>query len=125
VPLMMLDLPSGVSAVKAGKVVPLLAMSTERIAQLPNVPTAKELGFANVQAYTWQGLVVPAATPKDVQARLGAELLKAMSDPGVKQKLYDTGWDVRPSDAAEWSRYVDAERKQWQALIKSRNITLD
>jgi len=125
VPLMMLDLPSGVSAVKAGKVVPLLAMSTERIAQLPDVPTAKELGFANVQAYTWQGLVVPAATPKDVQARLGTELLKAMSDPGVKQKLYDTGWDVRPSDAAEWSRYVDAERKQWQALIKSRNITLD
>ena len=125
VPLMMLDLPSGVSAVKAGKVVPLLAMSAERIPQLPNVPTAKELGFAGVEAYTWQGLVAPAATPKDVQARLGAELRKAMGDAGLKQKLYDAGWEVRTADAAEWTRYVDAERKNWQALIKARNITLE
>jgi tripartite-type tricarboxylate transporter receptor subunit TctC len=125
VPLMMLDLPSGVSAVKAGKVVPLLAMTAERIPQLPAIPTAKELGFAGVEAYTWQGLVAPAATPKDIQAKLGNELLKAMADAGVKQKLYDAGWDVRPADAAEWTRYADAERKKWQALIKARNITLE
>ncbi|HEY9025774.1 MAG TPA: tripartite tricarboxylate transporter substrate-binding protein, partial [Burkholderiaceae bacterium] len=93
VALMMLDLPSGVSAIKAGKVIPLLAMSGERVPQLPNVPTAKELGFANVEAYTWQGLVAPAATPKEVQAKLGSELQKAMADAGVKQKLYDAGWE--------------------------------
>lgn len=125
VPLMMLDLPSGVSAVKAGKVVPLLAMSAERIPQLPNVPTAKELGYANVEAYTWQGLVAPAATPKEVQARLGAELQKAMGDAGVRQKLYDAGWEARPADAAEMTRYTDAERKKWHALIKARDIKLD
>ncbi|MDR6453498.1 Bug family tripartite tricarboxylate transporter substrate binding protein [Variovorax paradoxus] len=125
VPLMMLDLPSGVSAVKAGKVVPLLAMSAERIAQLPNVPTAKELGYANVEAYTWQGLVAPAATPKEVQAKLGAELQKAMADGGVRQKLYDAGWEARPADAAEMTRYTDAERKKWHALIKARDIKLD
>jgi len=125
VPLMMLDLPSGVSAVKAGKVVPLLAMSAERIAQLPNVPTAKELGYANVEAYTWQGLVAPAATPKEVQAKLGAELQKAMGDAGVKQKLHDAGWEARPADATEMARYSDAERKKWHALIKARDIKLD
>ena len=125
VPLMMLDLPSGVSAVKAGKVVPLLAMSAERIPQLPNVPTAKEMGYANVEAYTWQGLVAPAATPKEVQARLGAELQKAMGDAGVRQKLYDAGWEARPADATEMTRYADAERKKWHALIKARDIKLD
>jgi tripartite-type tricarboxylate transporter receptor subunit TctC len=125
VPLMMLDLPSGVSAVKAGKVVPLLAMSAERIPQLPNVPTAKELGYANVEAYTWQGLVTPAATPKEVQAKLGTELQKAMGDAGVKQKLYDAGWEARPADATEMTRYADAERKKWHALIKARDIKLD
>ena len=86
VPLMVLDLPSGVSAVKAGKAVPLIAMSAERMPQLPNVPTAKELGFPAVEAYAWQGLVAPAATPKDVQARLGAR-----TDEG----------DERPRRAAE------------------------
>ncbi|HWT20755.1 MAG TPA: tripartite tricarboxylate transporter substrate binding protein [Variovorax sp.] len=125
VALMMLDLPSGVSAVKAGKVVPLLAMSAERVPQLPNIPTAKELGFANVEAYTWQGLVTPAATPKEVQARLGSELQKAMGDAGVKQKLYDAGWEARPADATEMTRYADAERKKWHALIKARDIKLD
>ncbi|RUR68298.1 tripartite tricarboxylate transporter substrate binding protein [Variovorax guangxiensis] len=125
VALMMLDLPSGVSAVKAGKVIPLLAMSGERVPQLPNVPTAKELGFANVEAYTWQGLVTPAATPKEVQAKLGSELQKAMADAGVKQKLYDAGWEARPADATEMTRYADSERKKWHALIKSRDIKLD
>jgi len=125
VALMMLDLPSGVSAVKAGKVIPLLAMSGERVPQLPNVPTAKELGFANVEAYTWQGLVTPAATPREVQAKLGAELQKAMADAGVKQKLYDAGWEAHPADATEMTRYADSERKKWHALIKSRDIKLD
>jgi len=124
-PLMMLDLPSGVSAVKAGKVVPLMTMGAERIPQLPNVPTAKELGYAGVEAYTWQGLVVPAATPKDVQARLGADLQKTMADAGVRQKLYDAGWEARPADGAEMARFVDAERKKWHALIKARDIKLD
>ncbi|MDQ0572966.1 tripartite-type tricarboxylate transporter receptor subunit TctC [Variovorax paradoxus] len=125
VPLMMLDLPSGVSAVKAGKVVPLVTMGAERIPQLPNVPTAKELGYAGVEAYTWQGLVVPAATPKDVQARLGADLQKTMADAGVRQKLFDAGWEARPADGAEMTRFVDAERKKWHALIKARDIKLD
>ncbi|MBB3640335.1 Bug family tripartite tricarboxylate transporter substrate binding protein [Variovorax atrisoli] len=125
VALMMLDLPSGVSAIKAGKVIPLLAMSGERVPQLPNVPTAKELGFANVEAYTWQGLVTPAATPKEVQAKLGSELQKAMADAGVKQKLYDAGWEARPAEAAEMARYADSERKKWHALIKARDIKLD
>lgn len=125
VALMMLDLPSGVSAVKAGKVIPLLAMSAERVPQLPGIPTARESGFANVEAYTWQGLVVPAATPQDVQARLGIELAKAMNDPGVRQKLSDAGWEARPADAADMTRYAEAERKKWHALIKARDIKLD
>ncbi len=125
VPLMMLDLPSGISAVKAGKVVPLLAMSAERIPQLPNVPTAKELGFTNVEAYTWQGLAVPASTPREVQARLSTELQKAMRDPGVHQRLYDAGWEALPSNAPDMLAYVNAERQKWHALIKSRNISLD
>jgi tripartite-type tricarboxylate transporter receptor subunit TctC len=125
VALMMLDLPSGASAVKAGKVVPLLAMSAERVPQLPQIPTAKELGFAQVEAYTWQGVVVPAATPQEIQARLGTELLAAMADAGVRQRLYDAGWEAQPADAAQMQRYIASERATWHALIKTRHITLD
>ena len=48
-----------------------------------------------------------------------------MSDPGVKQKLSDAGWDARPADAAAMTRYTDSERKKWHALIKARDIKLD
>jgi len=81
VALMMLDLPSGVSAVKAGKVIPLLAMSGERVPQLPNVPTAKELGFANVEAYTWQGLVTPAATRRKYRRSWAASCRRPWPTP--------------------------------------------
>lgn len=125
VPLMMLDLPSGISAVKAGKVIPLLALSGERIPQLPSVPTAKELGFPRVEAYTWQGLVAPASTPKDIQARLGSELQKAVKEPSVRQKLFETGWEARPMNAADMTQYADVERIKWHTLIKARDIKLD
>ena len=125
IPLMMLDLPSGIGAIKAGKVVPLLAMSGERIPQLPNIPTAKEFGFNGVEAYTWQGLTVPAATSREIQGKLTAELQKAMRDPGVRQKLFDSGWEARPGDGNEMTRHVESERKTWHALIKSRDIHLD
>ncbi|RUP24137.1 MAG: tripartite tricarboxylate transporter substrate binding protein [Curvibacter sp.] len=125
VPLMMLDLPSGISAVKAGKVVPLLALSGERIPQLPQLITAREMGYPAVEAYTWQGLVLPSATPKEIGARLGTELQKAMADTAVRQKLFDAGWEARPADAADMNRLIDSERKKWQPLIKALGITLD
>ena len=125
VPLMMLDLPSGMTALKEGKATALLALSTERIPQLPQVPTAKELGYSKVEAYTWQGLVVPAATPAPVQARLGAELLKAMADGGVRQRLIAAGWQVYIEDAAGWVAYTERERQKWHAFIKANNIKLD
>ena len=125
IPLMLLDLPSGVSSVKAGKVIPLIAMSGERIPQLPNVPTARELGFTKVEAYTWQGLVVPQKTPEAIQAKLSTELQKAMQETSVRQALFDAGWEARPTNAADMLRYVDAERELWTALIKEKNIHLD
>lgn len=125
VPLMMLDLPSGISAVKAGKVVPLLALSGERIPQLPQLITAREMGYPAVEAYTWQGLVLPSATPKEIGARLGTELQKAMADAGVRQKLFEAGWEARPADAADMNRLIESERKKWQPLIKALGITLD
>ncbi|RGE46377.1 tripartite tricarboxylate transporter substrate binding protein [Comamonas testosteroni] len=125
IPLMMLDLPSGISSVKAGKAIPLLAMSGERIPQLPNVPTARELGFTKVEAYTWQGLVVPKGTPADIQTRLSTELQKAMKEATVRQSLFDAGWEARPTNAEDMARYVGSEREIWTALIKEKNIQLD
>lgn len=125
VPLMMVDTPSGINAVKSGKLVPLIMLSDKRIPQLPDVPTAIELGLDGLEAYAWQGLVVPVSTPKDLQTRLTKEMQTALSDPAVRKKLSDAAWEPIPSDAATMSAYTASETKIWHALIKDRGITLE
>lgn len=125
IPLMVVDASSGLSNIKAGKLIPLVALSPKRLAQLPDVPTMAELGYKDVVAYAWQGLVVPASTPKDIQARLSTELQAAINNPIVKKKLYDNAWDAVPSDGSFMSVFTFAETKIWQPVIRERGITLD
>lgn len=125
VPLMMVDSSSAIGPIKAGKLIPLVVMSGKRMAQLPDVPTLAELGYKDAEAYAWQSLVVPASTPKDLQARLGSELHKALANPEVRKKMADIAWDPIPADAAQMAAYVASESKLWHKLIKERGITLD
>ncbi|HSV52722.1 MAG TPA: tripartite tricarboxylate transporter substrate binding protein [Burkholderiaceae bacterium] len=125
IPLMMVDTSSGMSAIKSGKLLPLMILSGKRIAQLPDVPTMAELGFKDVEAYAWQGLVVPASTPKDVQARLTREMQAALGNAEVKKKLFEAAWDPVPSDANAMAAYTASETKVWHKLIKERGITME
>jgi tripartite-type tricarboxylate transporter receptor subunit TctC len=125
VPLMMIDTSSGMPHIKAGKLVPLAILSVKRIAQLPDVPTMVELGYKDVEAYAWQGLVVPASTPKDVQLKLNTEMQAALNNPAVRKKLFDAAWEPVPSDAGMMAAYTAAETQVWHKLIKDRGISLE
>lgn len=121
----MVDSPSGMSAIKAGKVVPLVALSGKRIAQLPDVPTLMEMGYKDVEAYAWQGMVVPAGTPKDIQQKLSLEMQAAVDSPAVRKKLNETAWEPVPSDGTLMSVYTLAESRKWHKLIRQRGITVE
>jgi tripartite-type tricarboxylate transporter receptor subunit TctC len=125
IPLMMVDTSSGMAAIKSGKLLPLMILSGKRITQLPDVPTMAELGFPDVEAYAWQGLVVPASTPKDVQTRLTREVQAALGNADVKKKLFEAAWEPVPSDAAAMASYTASETKVWHKLIKDRGITME
>ncbi len=125
VPLMMVDTSSGMPHIKAGKLVPLAILSAKRIPQLPEVPTMAELGYKDVEAYAWQGLVVPASTPKEIQLKINAEMQAALNNAAVRKKLFEAAWDPVPSDAAVMAAYTAAETRVWHKLIKDRGISLD
>jgi len=125
IPLMMIDTSSAISGIKSGKIVPLVLLSDKRIAQLPEVPTMVELGYKDVVAYAWQGLVVPASTPKDVQAKLNTAMQAALGNAAVKAKLYDAAWEPVPSDGATMASYVVSEIAVWHKLIRERGISLE
>ena len=125
VPLMVVDVSSAISHIKSGKLVPLLTFSARRTPQLPDVPTAMELGYKDVEAYAWQGLVVPAATPQPVRERLSREMQAAVANPAVRRKLADAGWEPIQSDAQLMAAYAMAETRKWHKLIKDRGITAE
>ena len=125
VPLMVVDTSSGMSAIKAGKLVPLAMFSGKRIAQLPDVPTVIELGYKDVEAYAWQGMVVPSSTPKEIQQKLSLEMQAALNNPAVRKKLNEAAWEPVPSDGTMMSIYTLAETRKWHKLIRDRGISVE
>ena len=124
-PLMVIDTAVGLPHIRAGKLVPLGVFSRQRLATLPNVPTLEEQGIGDTEVYAWQGMVVPAATPRDVTARLTAELSRSISAPDVAKKLQEFGLEPIPGSAEQMAEYVKSETARWHGLIRARGLTLD
>jgi tripartite-type tricarboxylate transporter receptor subunit TctC len=124
-PLMVVDTAAGMPMIKAGKLKVLATFSKSRISLLPEVPTLMELGYTDIEAVAWQGLVAPAATPKEIVAKLSLELQKAINTPAVRARLTELGLEPTPSDSATMTRLLNQESAYWPKLIKDRHITLD
>jgi len=125
VPVMFVDLAAGSPMIKAGKLRALAVASPKRIAALPDVPTFAEQGIPNFEAWAWQGLAVPAGTPKDIISRLNAEYAKAIADPQVRQKLVDAGIEPVTSTPEQMAAYILTETAKWAQVIKQADIKVD
>ena len=111
--------------IKSGRLKALAVTGTARDPQLPDVPTAREQGFAGMESIGFQGLVAPAGLPKPVLDRLAAELAKVLALPDVKAKFAAAGSEVHSRGPAEFASFVKADNEKWSALIKARGIKLD
>jgi len=125
VPLMFLDLAAGGPQVKSGKLRALAVASDKRIAALPDLPTVAESGVPGFEAWAWQALAVPEATPKDVVTRLNAEFRKAIAVPELRQKLVDAGIDPLQSSPEDASAYIRSEALKWARVISEGKITVE
>ena len=125
IPLMLLDIAVALPQIRGGKIKVLGALSPTRLALLPDTATMEEQGIADVVAYAWLGMVVPAATPKDVVATLNLEIGKAVQNPAVSNKLRDLGIETLSSTPEQMRDYIQSESKRWHPLIKERGIRLD
>jgi tripartite-type tricarboxylate transporter receptor subunit TctC len=112
------------SQVSAKALRPLAVLGAKRTALLPDTPAAREAGgsLANFDVASWNGLSVPAATPKDVVARLSKEINAALALPDVKQKLLDLSLIAQGSTPEQLAEQMDREIKRWGAVIAKANI---
>ncbi|WP_313296168.1 tripartite tricarboxylate transporter substrate binding protein [Diaphorobacter sp.] len=111
--------------IKDGKL-KLLAVSTgKRIPNFPNAPTLAEGGMTGFEAGAWQGVMVPAKTPKAVVNRLNEVFVKALKDPEVLKKLAIQGTEPLGSTPAEYGEYIKKELARWASVVKSTGVSLD
>lgn len=123
---MVVDLVSGASHLRSGRVKPLAIFSAARHPDLPNVPTVQEtFGLTGFEAYAWQALMVPARTPDPVAARLTEELAAVLRDDAVKDRMRTLGFEPLSGGPAEFRTLIEAERAIWVPLIRERGITLE
>ena len=125
VPVMFVDVAAGTPMIKAGKLRVLAVASPKRIAAMPNVPTFAEQGIPDFEAWAWQGLAVPAGTPKDVVTRLNVEYAKAVADPTIRQKLVDAGVEPVTSTPEEMNAYIKSETDKWAQVIRKGDIKVE
>lgn len=125
IPVMMVDMAAGAGFIKGGKVRPLAVANATRLPQLPDVPTFAELGLPSVQAAALVGMVAPAKTPASVIATLNKQVVAAINEPAVKQKLIDFGVEPVGNTPEQFQALISSESTRWHKLIKDLNITLD
>jgi tripartite-type tricarboxylate transporter receptor subunit TctC len=96
--------------------------SAERSPIYPDAFTLREQGLSNVVASGWYGFMAPAATPGAIVDRLQAEVIRALSDPEVKQKLQVQGLEARPGTAGEFGKFIDDETRKWGEVIRAAGL---
>jgi tripartite-type tricarboxylate transporter receptor subunit TctC len=123
---MVVDYPAGVGFFRDGSIRPLAVCSAARLDSLPEVPTVQEaLNLKGFEAFAWQGLVVPKATPDAVVERLSTELAAALRLHPVLERMRSIGLEPLTGGPADMQRLIEAERAVWVPLIRSLGIMLD
>ena len=111
--------------IRSGKLRALGVASAGRIALLPEVPTLGETGFQTILSENWYGLFAPAGTPKEVVAKLFAELDKAIHAPDIREKLAAQGAEIRENTPEQTAAFLNTEMVKWAKVIKASGARID
>ncbi|WP_353200951.1 tripartite tricarboxylate transporter substrate binding protein [Polynucleobacter sp.] len=111
--------------IQADKLKPLAVTGAQRLPELPKTPTVAESGYPGFEAYSWIGVFAPADTPAATVKKLTADFQAVLSDPEIKTKLTQGGFDVQASDGPTLDKYAKSEFDRWQQFVKATKLNLD
>lgn len=111
--------------VQSGKLKVLGVSKATRVPLLASVPTIAEQGVKGFESGTWQGVLVPAATPPAVVNRLAAELTRIIRSPEVRERLVSQGAEVYTMAPAEFGSFFERERKHWASVVAQGGVKID
>jgi len=111
--------------VKDGKLKALAISSEKRFSAAPDLPTVAESGYPGFETGSFQGIVAPANTPKDVVAALHATITKILATPEMKARLEGAGAEVRPMSPEQFGQFIASEKARWAKVIKESGAKFD
>jgi tripartite-type tricarboxylate transporter receptor subunit TctC len=118
------SIPTLLGHIKSGKMRPIAVTSAKRADDLPQVPAIAET-YKGFEAVTWFGILGPANLPKDLVARLNADINKALKDPDLQKKLGDQGADVAGSTPDQFGKLIRDDITRWGKIVKDSGAKAD
>ena len=125
VPIIMDNVPSSMPFLKSGKLVPIAVMAPQRMKELPDTPTFKELGLEPVNRLAYYGLLAPKGTPKEIVDKVYAAAKKSLEDPAVRKRIEDTGAIVVANTPDQFAQQIKDEFAVYKQVVAKQKLTLD
>ena len=119
------SVPTLIGHLQSGKMRAIAVTSARRVGDLPQVPTIAESGYKGFEAVTWFGILGPANLPKDVVAKLNADINKALKDPELSKKLDAQGADVLGGTPEQFTRLIREDFPRWGAIVTQSGAKID
>jgi len=125
VQIMFLDVPILLPQIQAGAIRPLAVGGQLRVPSLPDLPTMSELGYPQIEADNWYGMVAPARTPRPIVAKLNAAAVAALKAPEVQEKLATQGAILIGDSPEEFADYIRGEIAKWSKVAQAAGIKVN
>jgi tripartite-type tricarboxylate transporter receptor subunit TctC len=119
------NLPSALPFIKEGRLVPIIVAAPQRLKELPNVPTFKEVGLEPVNRLAYYGIVGPKGLPKDVVDKVHNATVKALQDPAVRKRIEDTGSIIIANTPEQFGEQIKAEFDVYKKVVEKAGLKLD
>ena len=116
---------SSLPHVQGGKLRMLAITSAKRFTSLPDLPTIAESGVPGYESISWAGVAVPAGTPKEIVARLHAEIVKVLAMPDIRERFLRDGIETIGSTPEQFSEHIRRERIKWAKVVKDSGAKAD
>jgi tripartite-type tricarboxylate transporter receptor subunit TctC len=125
VPMIFDNMPSALPFIRDNRLVPMVVAAPQRLSQLPNVPTFKEVGLEPVNRMAYYGVVGPKGLPKDVVDKISAAVRKALEDPAVRKRIEDTGSLIVANTPEQFSAQIAAEFEVYKKVVETQKLKLE
>jgi len=119
------NLPSALPQVKAGKLRALAVTSAARVGLVPDLPTMSEAGLKSFEVLSWNGLLVPAATPRAIVLQLNRDAVKAIRSADANERMVSLGIIPIGDSPEAFGKFIRAEMSRWSKVIRTAGIKLE